>query len=223
MVPVVSGPARATLEVDELRLLVHRAGQRDPAAWDQLYRRSYLNLYGFARRRLLDDRAAEDAVSETMARAIDHIDRFRWQGAGFDAWLYGIARNVVREFGRAGRRSAPPIEGDRPSVERGPEDDALAAVDTHAMRRAFSRLDPLERQLLELRVQHGLCADEVGRLLGKRAGAVRMAQVRALRKLRICFLEAQSDAGHGQPCRAVGRQDAGPVERLAGQQDLHVA
>ena len=223
MVHVVSGPARATLEVDELRLLVHRAGQRDPDAWDQLYRRSYLNLYRFARRRLLDDGAAEDVVSETMARAIDHIDRFRWQGAGFDAWLYGIARNVVRELARTGRRSAPPIEGDHPSIERGPEDDALAAVDTHAMRRAFSRLDPLERQLLELRVQQGLGADEVGRLLGKRAGAVRMAQVRALRKLRSFFVEAQSDARHGQPCRAVGRQDAGPVERHAGQQDLRVA
>ena len=219
----MSDPARVTMEVDALRLLVARAGQRDPDAWAELYRRSSPKLYVFARRRLLDDRAAEDVVNETMARAIDHIDRFRWQGAGFDAWLYGIARNVVREFGRSSRRLSSPTTDAWPSVERGPEDQALVIVESKAMRQAIDRLDPDERRLLHLRIQCELSAEDVGRLLGKRAGAVRMAQVRALRKLRILFLEAQSDAGHGKPHRAVGRQDAGLVERLAGQQDLRVA
>lgn len=191
MVHDVSGPARATLEVDALRLLVDRAGQRDPDAWEELYRRSHRKLYGFARRRLLDDRAAEDAVSETMARAIDHIERFSWQGGGFDAWLYGIARNVVHELGRNARRTVPPAEDERPCVERGPEDHAVAGVETSAMRRAFYRLDPEEQHLLELRVQWELSAEEVGRLLGKRAGAVRMAQSRALRRLRTFFVEVQ--------------------------------
>jgi RNA polymerase sigma-70 factor, ECF subfamily len=52
------------------------------------------------------------------------------------------------------------------------------------MRLAFERLAPEERELLELRVQGGLSSEEVGKLLGKRPGAVRMAQVRALQRLR---------------------------------------
>ena len=52
------------------------------------------------------------------------------------------------------------------------------------MRVAFGQLGDDDRELLELRVHAGLSADEVGRLLGKRPGAVRMAQARALQRLR---------------------------------------
>jgi RNA polymerase sigma-70 factor, ECF subfamily len=52
------------------------------------------------------------------------------------------------------------------------------------VRVALLRLAPEERELLELRVQRGLSAEEVGVRLGKRAGAVRMAQARALQRLR---------------------------------------
>ena len=53
---------------------------------------------------------------------------------------------------------------------------------------AFARLRPEERDLLELRVTAGLDAEEVATVLGKRPGAVRMAQARALARLRT-FLE----------------------------------
>ena len=176
---------------DALRALVGRAVERDPDAWESLYRRSYRRLFGFARRRLFDEQAAEDAVSETMIRALDNIDRFSWQGAGFDAWLYGIARNVVYEFARARQRTVVLVDEERPAIERGPEEHALAGDEMAAMRRAFQRLNPEERELLELRVHGGLSSEEVGRLLGKQAGAVRMAQARALQRLRIILEEVR--------------------------------
>jgi len=52
------------------------------------------------------------------------------------------------------------------------------------VRAAFSRLSPADREVLELRVVGGLNADDVALALGKRAGAVRMAQSRALARLR---------------------------------------
>ena len=60
----------------------------------------------------------------------------------------------------------------------------MAREQAAAVRVAFERLAPEERELLELRVQGGLSSEEVGRLLGKRPGAVRMAQARALQRLR---------------------------------------
>ncbi len=176
---------------DALRALVGRAVERHPDAWEALYRRSYRNLFGFARRRLFDDEAAEDAVSETMTRALDNIDRFTWQGGGFDAWLYGIARNVVHELSRTRQRSVVLVDEERPTTDRGPEEHALAGDETAAMRRAFDRLDADERELLELRVHGGLSSDEVGRLLGKQPGAIRMAQARALQRLRTILEEVQ--------------------------------
>ena len=52
-----------------------------------------------------------------MARALDGIDRFTWQGGGFDAWLYGIVRNVVRELSRSRWRNAGPVTDERPATE----------------------------------------------------------------------------------------------------------
>jgi RNA polymerase sigma-70 factor, ECF subfamily len=158
-----------TTDDEAVRAMVGRATRRDPDAWEHLYRRSYTRLFSYARRRLPDEAAAEDAVSETMTRALDNIDGFSWQGAGFDGWLYGIARNVILE---ARRRWRPVDEvADHPTVERGPEEEVIARDQAAAMRIAFQRLAPEERELLELRVQGGLSSEEVGARLGKRAGA----------------------------------------------------
>jgi RNA polymerase sigma-70 factor (ECF subfamily) len=172
-----------------LRQLVDRAARNDPDAWEALYRRAYRPLFGFARRRLPDDKAAEDAVSETMTRALDNIARFTWQGAGFDAWLYGIARNVVHEIGRSRQRTLRLVQEDRPSSDRGPEDHAVAGAETAAVRTAFDRLAPDDREVLELRIHAGLSSEAVGELLGKQPGAVRMAQARALQRLRTILEE----------------------------------
>lgn len=181
----------ASPESEALRALVDRAVERDPDAWEALYRRSYRNLFGFAHRRLFDHRAAEDAVSETMTRALGNIDRFTWRGGGFDAWLYGIARNVVLEFTRSRQRTVALVTEDRATTDRGPEEHAVAGAETAAMRRSFDRLSPDDRELLELRVQGGLSSEDVGLLLGKQPGAVRMAQARALQRLRVILEEVQ--------------------------------
>ena len=182
------------MDDDGLRELVELAAQNDADAWEALYRRSYRRLFSFARRRLFDDQAADDVVSETMTRALDGIGGFTWRGGGFDAWLYGIARNVVAESGRARQRmaSGPPI--DLPSSERGPEDQAIAAGDSAALRLAFERLAADDQEVLELRIQGGLSAQEVGALIDKRPGAVRMSQARALVRLRTMYEEV-SGAG----------------------------
>jgi len=78
------------------------------------------------------------------------------------------------------------------SATRSGED--LELSDDHTeMRRAFSRLSPKERELLELRLVSGLTVDEVARVLGKRAGAIRTAQSRAVANLRQLLDGARCD------------------------------
>ncbi len=150
---------------DELRSLVEQAAKGDPDAWERLYRRAHPRLFAYARRRLSAD-AAEDAVSETMLRAIDRIDSFTWRGAGFDAWLYGILRHVVLETYRRNShdRNAPeaPVEH-----VPGPLDGIVESERREQVRAAFDRLPTEDRELLELRVVVGL--ERGGR--GGRAGA----------------------------------------------------
>ena len=47
---------------------------------------------------------AEEVVSETMVRAMGTIERYQPGPVGIEAWLFGIARNVVFEAYRAGSR-----------------------------------------------------------------------------------------------------------------------
>jgi RNA polymerase sigma-70 factor (ECF subfamily) len=175
-------------EQDDVRSLVERARLGDESAWEELYRRVYPRLLGYARRRLFDVDEARDAVSETMVRAVGKIDRFTWTGGGFDAWLFGILRHVVLDTQRVAGRRKPVPPPDAGSGDD-PLDDVLQGEEAAAVRAAFGRLDPGDQELLELRVIAGLSADEVASVLGKRAGAIRMAQSRALARLRVMLDE----------------------------------
>ncbi len=176
----------------DLRALVQRAKDRDPDAWETIYRQVHPRLYAYARRRLATDEQTEDAVSETMTRAIDAFDRFEWSGGGLDAWLHGILRNVVLEAYRTGGREWPQLLAEMASVADGPLDAVLAREAAESVRHAFHRLAPGDQELLELRVVSGLDAVEVGEVVGKGAGAVRMAQSRALTRLRALLEGATS-------------------------------
>jgi RNA polymerase sigma-70 factor (ECF subfamily) len=168
---------------EEQHCLVERARNGDGEAWESLYRHAYPRLRAYAVRHG-DPQVAEDLVSETMVRAVAGIGRFRWEAVGFDAWLFGILRHVCADHHRADsrRRNKPGHVGEH--SEGQPGDDLLLSEEHAEIMDAFERLDPREREVLELRVIAGLSAEQVGQLLGKRAGAIRMAQSRALARLR---------------------------------------
>ncbi len=176
---------------DALSALVARAQASDPDAWEVLYRRAYGPLFRFARRRLRSDEHAEESVSETFVRAYQAIGRFRPRGGGFDAWLFTILRNVVLEsFRRAGHRATVLAEPGS-STQPEPLEHVLHEEEAAAVRLAFERLSPGDRELLELRVIGELGTEDVASVLGKRPGAVRMAQARALKRLRKILQERE--------------------------------
>lgn len=171
-----------------LKELVAGARQADPDAWEALYRRAYPRLFAYARRRLASEEQAEDAVSETMARAMRRIGAFTWTRAGIDGWLFGIARNVVFETYRDSKRAAPSdlawLADEAEAHGGDPSDRLVTDEETLMLRTAFDRLTDDDQQLLELRVVIGLDSTQVGAVIGRRPGAVRTAQSRALGRLR---------------------------------------
>ena len=145
-----------------------------------MFWRVYPRLLAYARRRVGPD-AAEDVVGETMTKAVAAIDRFRWQPTGFDAWLFGIAHHVCSDHHRhrsRARRTHLPV----PTVELVAPGDRVERDEDHAqVQQSFVRLSAADQRVLELRVIAGLSTAAV---LGRRAGAVRTAQSRALARLR---------------------------------------
>ncbi|MCU1499259.1 MAG: polymerase sigma-70 factor [Acidimicrobiales bacterium] len=191
---------------DDITALADGVLAHDPDAWESLYRRMHPGLYAYARRRLSGKVAAEDAVSEAMTRAMDRIDGFEPRGAGLPGWLFGILRNVVLEQQRAGVRivSSPTI--DEPDGAQLPGERMIELEQQRAMRSAFASLGADDRELLELRVLGGLTGEAAGEVLGMRAGAVRMAQMRALGRLRQQYRELTDAVETSRSWAAGGRR-----------------
>ena len=92
---------------------------------------------------------------------------------------------------RSSRRLAIPTEDlpDEPDDRPGPEESAVACLEAERVRGLLARLPAAQRELLQLRVLVGLTAQETGNALGMTAGAVRVAQHRALTRLRAIAVE----------------------------------
>jgi RNA polymerase sigma-70 factor (ECF subfamily) len=160
-----------------------RLREGDPAAWESFYERVYPMMLAFAQRRLGYNEEARDAVSEALARTVTTIARMAELDTTPEAWSFGILRNVVLDLQRRTYRDRQfPVSG----VVTAPDpSEALDERGEHEnVRRAFAQLNDIERELLELRVVAGLTSEQVAVVLAMSPGAVRMAQARALTKLR---------------------------------------
>jgi RNA polymerase sigma-70 factor (ECF subfamily) len=164
-----------------------RLCRREVEAWDALFDSMYPRMLAYAQRRVDSADDARDAVSESFTRMIQSLDRLDATKTSPEAWCFGILRHVVVDQQRSAyrRRRPLPVEPSPPTIE--PAEGLELAVDHQSMRAAFARLTPRDRDLLELRVVAGLSADEVAEVLAMKPGAVRMAQARALDRLRTRF------------------------------------
>lgn len=168
----------------DARRTVELAAAGDHDAWEQIYRSVYPRLRAYVARQVNAD-VVDDMVSETMMRAVAGINCYRWEPAGIDPWLFGIARRVVVDhYRKSGRDRRNALAERSPWSVAEPGDALVHADELTAVRAAFERLPAADRELLEFRVIARLSADEVAAMLGKRPGTIRTAQSRALARLR---------------------------------------
>ncbi|MCG5431763.1 sigma-70 family RNA polymerase sigma factor [Mycobacterium sp. MYCO198283] len=131
--------------------------------------------------------SADDVAQEVCLAAISALPRYQDQGRPFLAFVYGIAAHKVADAHRAfARNRAEPTEvlPERMSVEAGPEQNAIDADAAARMDALLNTLPAKQREIVILRVVVGLSAEETAEAVGTTAGAVRVAQHRALARLR---------------------------------------
>jgi RNA polymerase sigma-70 factor (ECF subfamily) len=132
------------------------------------------------------DHAADDAAQEVLVAVLTALPRYQDLGRPFEAFVFGIAAHKVADaFRGLGRHGVPVAQlPDRPDAEPSPEEHLLRRDDAQLARELVERLPEQLKQLVLLRVAVGLSAEETGRALGMTPGAVRVAQHRALARLR---------------------------------------
>lgn len=132
--------------------------------------------------------SADDVAQEVCLGVLSALPRFRDQGRPFSAFVFAIAAHKVADAQRVAVRTSmvsavdPPL--DRPDPAPGPEQRALATDLARRLSTLLGHLSDTQREIVVLRVAVGLTAEEVGEVLGMSAAAVRVAQSRALARLR---------------------------------------
>ena len=154
----------------------------------ELYRRESARLLVFFTRRTYDAQLAVDLVAETFARAYE--SRARVRGEQPAAWLWGIARNVLRDAHRRGsaeRRALRRVAVEPPALNDGEvariEELAGLGELRSAVAAALQTLPAEQREALQLRVVDELDYPTVADRLGVSEVAARARVSRALRAL----------------------------------------
>ncbi len=206
--PARSDSARTTTDKPDLAEAVRAAQQGDEQAFRVLYRDLQPRLLRYLRTMVADD--AEDVASEAWLHIARDLPGFNGDSDGFRGWAATIARHRAMDHQRRHRRrpqsAATPIE-DLSDLAAG-DDTAQSAMDTVATRAAVAMiadLPPDQAEAVMLRVVMGLDAENAGRVLGKKAGAVRTAAYRGLRRLATRL----EQPGPGDP----GPADPGPGDK----------
>jgi RNA polymerase sigma factor (sigma-70 family) len=161
-----------------------RAGSE--GAWLTLYRQFAPSVRGYFRSRGAAE--PDDLTGEVFLQLVRDLRTFRGDERAFRAWLFTIAhhRFVDERRRRSRRRDELTLDGvlDSGAPTGDAESDAFEKLATDHLRTLIGSLTSNQQDVLLLRIFGDLTVDEVGRAMGKRSGAVKALQRRALASLR---------------------------------------
>jgi RNA polymerase sigma-70 factor (ECF subfamily) len=137
--------------------LAYRARSGDEEAFSLLFHRFIRPITSFIYEMVGNRALAEELAQETFVRAYKNLDTLR-SDAKFSTWLFGIARNVIREWLRGSQERRFPVEVDEQAVlglqdtQLGPDGQFMNKELIAATRRALQFLNEDQRLVFSLRV-----------------------------------------------------------------------
>ncbi|MBB5804347.1 RNA polymerase sigma-70 factor (ECF subfamily) [Saccharothrix ecbatanensis] len=193
----VGDPERVTarwLAEADLSELVDEALLGDPRAIGQVLARIQPLVLRYCRARVGSRErtlvSAEDIAQEVCLAVVSALGTYRYEPGSFLAFVYGIAAHKVADARRRAVRSRAevvPELPDTPALEDGPEQRAMTGEMIGHVTQLLQKLPVRQREILVLRIAVGLSAEETAAAVGSTAGAVRVAQHRALARMREMF------------------------------------
>ena len=178
-------------ETDERRLV--EAAQQDRACFADVYERYFELVYAYVARRVRNRAATEDVTSEVFRKALASINRFKWTGAPFGAWLLRIAANVIAD--RAKRDARESVGLDEPAATagllraaaNGPKSQQIQLEDAERRAWVIRLVDELpedQRRVVRMRFAEEKSISAIASEMGRSEGAVKQLQFRAFQSLR---------------------------------------
>jgi len=163
--------------------LIESATGGDFGAYGELYGIYLDRIYRYVFYQVKDKMTAEDLVGEVFVKAWKAIGSYKGKSQAFSAWLYRIAHNhLIDDFRK--RRKLTSLEMETPAETGNPEQEAEGKLVQQELSEAINDLPQNQKQVILLKFIEGLDNSEIGKIMGKSQGAIRVLQMRALAALR---------------------------------------
>ena len=159
--------------------------ERAPWACHWLYDTYAGRVFGYLRAQGAVE--PEDLTSEVFLRVFDRLAHFSGDEVQFRSWLFTIAHRILIDDARRRQRRPQTIAlvaQAETYVAGDVEHEAITNVGTEWADALVASLPPDQRAVVALRVTADLPLEQVASILGKRVGAVKALQHRALASLR---------------------------------------
>jgi RNA polymerase sigma-70 factor (ECF subfamily) len=170
----------------EFTEVLDAARRGDSCAYRDLYEALAGRVCGYLRCHGASD--PEDLTSEVFLRAFRRLSRFEGGEPQFRAWVFTIAHNLLLDDRRrcGARVATSDLAGRGVDCVAGGdvEDEAMSNLRSDWVDDALAQLSPDQRSVLTLRVVADLSVEQVAKVMGKPAGAVKALQRRGLAALR---------------------------------------
>jgi RNA polymerase sigma-70 factor, ECF subfamily len=169
--------------------VVARAKCGDEDAFHLIFNRYGRPVLSFIHNFVYDRELAEELAQETFVRAHRSLGGLK-DDLRLSTWLFGIARNVVREAARQARKDDMKVGLDEPESLRLeskgvlPEGALLDAELTEAIRKALVALDDDKRIVFSLKIFHEKSYEEISAITGHSIGKLKTDLHRARLEMR---------------------------------------
>lgn len=170
-----------------LENLLIKAKKGETAAFGEIYNLFFKRIYTFIYYRVSHKETAEDMAEEVFLKAYTKLGSIK-QAKSLEAWLYQIARNLIIDYYRSKKELV-----ELKDIEQTPsyDDTVLETLELSHQQKILNELIkelPEDyRQILKMKFFEGLSNEIIAQLTNKSEGAIRVAQFRAITKLKELF------------------------------------
>jgi len=163
--------------------LIEKA-KTSPESFKAIYQQWATPMYRYIFARVRNPQDSEDITSQVFLTALQVLPRYKHKGV-FSAWLFGIARNKIKEYFRKIHRNDISIEllGEKTVLQNNLNQEEAARDDIEILNQHIQSLPEVDQELILLRYVAGLKFTEIGAVMKKSTGSVKKRLYRIKYKL----------------------------------------
>ncbi len=168
--------------MDRERKMIINA-KKDINEFDALYEKYYPKINSFIFHRVKEESVRNEIVSNVFFKAMKKLAIFRFydsHNCGFSSWLYRIALSELSQYFYERKREKRIHDNFEWNLPTG----TPIKIDFSVVEKFQLSLKPNEQNLISLRFYEKLSYAEIGEILKKKEGAVKVQTHRILKKLR---------------------------------------